>query len=321
MVIFVTVVAIGLFAFWFFGRPAVRIENPSHEIETRSGRTTVHQYRAKSPKALGQVVLVHGFCENHLYFRRLAGLFNEAGYDCLAVNLFGYAGSLSDSETGYSVQAYAQQLREALSELERLRLLKTLIAVYGHSMGGTVVYLAGDEILARHPEVKALVLENPGFKHTFTFLARTLKPFAKLANFTGPRRVLQLFVDLLFGIGIKERSGKQFIRHLLTWYAPRKEVAVQNLSSIFEVTFSAEETAGIADRLHLVISRRDKLNSFRKVQEKVLAAVSEDASSRERLLILAHADHFASLQVPDEIVAFLLQRIKEEAGSPAAVAE
>jgi pimeloyl-ACP methyl ester carboxylesterase len=314
MVTFLIVFAILVLAFLFFSRPRTKLTNPSADIETQMGRTTIYHYRSKLPQGKGVIAMVHGFCENQLYFQRVARPLTKAGYDCIAINLFGYNGSLPNQENCYTVQAYAQQVHEALQELERLRFIKKLVAVWGHSMGATAVYLASNDIVTSHPEVQGIFLENPGFGSVFSLLSRVLKPSAFLANFAGARRLLQPFVNLLFARKIKDADAKQFMKHLLIDYAPKKSVAVANLNSLSKLDFSLENISENALRkLYFIFSQKDKLISLRKVQNLIIRKLRENSIfGEQQLLIIRRVDHFISLQAPDEIADFVLKQMQAE---------
>ncbi len=313
MLIFFSIVLVLIFGFIFFSRPRIEISPPTADIETPSGRTTVFHYRSKFRQGKGVIVLVHGFCENHMYFQTVAEPLTQAGYDCLAINLYGYGGSIPNSPA-YTVEAYAQQLRDALQELKRLRLVKRLAAVWGHSMGGAAVFLAAPAIVSMHPEVQAVVLENPGFGNAFTVLAHLLRPFTRLTNFRGPRRVLQFFVNGLFGISIKQPQAKQFIKKILISHAPKNEVAIPNVNSVLNFIFSTEQLSeNVAHRLYCIISKRDKLFSFRKVDKLIIGKLKEHPFfSEHQILLLPNADHFVSLQKPIEAAGFVLKHLEKE---------
>lgn len=311
----VLVIILVLFlGFLFFSHPRTKITNPTADIETQKGRTTVYHYRSKIPKGKGVIAMVHGFCENHLYFQNVAGLLTKAGYDCIALNLFGYCGSLPNESDSYTVEVYAQQLREALQELERLRLIKKLVAVWGHSMGGAAVYLASSDIVNAHPEIQGFFLENPGFGANFTLLSKLLMPLASLTNFAGPRHLLQPFVNFIFARVMKDSVAKHFMKHILTDYAPKKHVATTNVKSVSKLDFSLEYVSDIAlRRMYFIFSKKDKLMSFKKVQKFMITKLKENPNFKEQqVLILPFVDHFISLQAPEEIADFVLKKIKEK---------
>jgi pimeloyl-ACP methyl ester carboxylesterase len=314
MLIFLGFVLLLVFGFIFFSRPRVEISSPTADIETPSGRTTIFHYRSKLRQGKGVIVLVHGFCENHMYFQTISEPLTAAGYDCLAINLFGYGGSIPSVPGSYTVEAYARQVCDALLELKRLRLVKRLAAVWGHSMGGAAVFLAAPSIVSMHPEVQAIVLENPGFGNVLTALAHLLRPFTRLTNFAGPRFVLQLFVNVLFGISIKPPQAKQFIKKILISHAPKKEVAIPNVNSVLKLTFSTEPLSeNVARRLHWIISKRDKLFSFKKVEKFILQRLRETPSFAEhQIFLLPNADHFVCLQKPIEAAGFVLKHLEKE---------
>ncbi len=72
MIYFLISVVILVFVFLFFGRPRPSLPVTIADIETITGRTTLYHYRYKLPRGKGVVALVHGFCENHLYFQSVA---------------------------------------------------------------------------------------------------------------------------------------------------------------------------------------------------------------------------------------------------------
>lgn len=324
MVTFLIIVFILVVGFLFFARPRPNLPTPTADVETKLGRTTIYHYRSKIRKGKGVILFVHGFCENHLYFQTVSEPLTEAGYDCIAMNLFGYCGSLPKESNAYTVEAYARQIREALQELERLRLIKELVAVWGHSMGGVAVYLASSEIINGYPEVQGIFLENAGFASNLTLLSKSLKPFASLANFTGPRHLLQWFVNLLFARAVKDPQPKRFLKMMLTDYAPRKQVATTNLKSISKVNFSLENLAeSTLKRMYLIFSKKDKLISFKKIEKSVIQRFRENpVFKEEQMLTLPSADHFVSLQAPQEIAHFVLDRLQQkETSVPAELLE
>jgi pimeloyl-ACP methyl ester carboxylesterase len=298
--------------FLFFGRPRPNVPTPTADLETKLGRTTIYHYRSKIPKGKGVIALVHGFCENHLYFQTVAEPLTEAGYDCLGINLFGYCSSIPNESNTHTVEDYARQIVEALQELERLRLIKKLVAVWGHSMGGVAVYQASSEIINGHPEVQGIFLENAGFASNLTLLSRMLKPFAALANFSGPRHLMQPFVNLLFAPAIKDPQAKRFLKMILTDYAPKRNVAVTNLKSISKISFSTETISESAlKRMYFIFSKKDKLISFRRVQKSIIKRLRQNPNFKEeQMLILPTADHFVSLQAPEEIAGFVLKHLQ-----------
>lgn len=313
----------GLFLFIFFSRPNIRYSPPTADVETRSGRTTLFHYRSQVPKSIGEIVLVHGFCENHMYFQALAEPLTAAGYDCLAINLFGYAGSIPNRDNEYTVNSYAQQVVEALRELKRLRMIKQLAAVWGHSMGGAAVYFAAEDIVRDHSEVKALFLENPGFANNLGWLAGILKPLTWLANFAGTRFVVQVFVNLLFAGPIKNPEAKRFIKQIIINHAPAHKVAAANVRSVFQQKFSSELLSeNAARKLCFVLAKKDKLISFKKTEERILRELQSNTRFQEgQVLVLTSADHFVSLQAPQQAAEFALQRLRpSEVSSPSAIA-
>lgn len=314
MITFVIVVAVLLLAFLFFSHPAKNLPSPTADIETRMGRTTLYHYRAKVRHGKGAIVMVHGFSENQLYFQCVAEPLTRAGYDCIAINLFGYNGSLPNQPDSYTVEAYSQQIREALLEFKRLRTVKSLVAVWGHSMGGAAVYLASSDIVRQHPEVKGVFLENPGFGNNLTVLSRLLRPFAVLSSFRGPRLKFQFFTNLLFTRALKDPGAKQFMKRILINYAPEKAVAVANLKSISRLTFGPDTISDNATKkMFFVFSKRDKLISFKKVERNLIAKLQQDHRfSEAHRLILPDADHFVSLQAPEKIAEFVLGQLHEK---------
>ncbi|MFQ5823283.1 MAG: alpha/beta hydrolase [bacterium] len=314
MLIFLVIVLVLIMGFLFFSKPRMELPNPTADIETKMGRTTIYHYRSKIQKSKGGIALVHGFCEHHLYFQKVAEPLTKAGYDCIAINLFGYCGSLPNEPDSYTVEAYARQIQEALQELERLRLIKKLVAVWGHSMGGAAVYLASSKIVFGHPEVQGIFFENPGFGSNFSLLSILIKPFASLANFAGPRHLLQPFVNLLFTHVIKDPEAKCFMKHMLTDYAPKKQVATANLNSISKLGFSLENLSENAfKKMYFIFSKKDKLISFKKVEKSIIKNVRGNSNFKEeRMLILPSTDHFISLQAPQEIAGYVLKQLKDK---------
>ncbi|NIR53153.1 alpha/beta fold hydrolase [candidate division KSB1 bacterium] len=310
----VTALVVLVLGLLFFSRPRTSFSHPTADIETTAGRTTLYHYRAKHPQGIGVIVMVHGFCENHMYFENLAEPLTEAGFDCMAINLFGYGGSMPNATDAYTVEAYVQQVREALLELERLQMIKNLVAVWGHSMGGAVVYLSASEIIRSHPEVKGIFLENPGFGNNLTLLAKLSKPFSVLANLNGPRYLLQIFVNLLFAWPIKDNAAKSFLKRLLINHAPRKHVALANVKSNAKLDFSTQNVSESAlKKLYAIFSENDKIVSFRKARRQVIDKLREhSAFAEDKLLTLPKTDHFASLQSPNELAAFALKQLEEE---------
>lgn len=322
MITLLIVLAALVLGFLFFSKPELKWLPPTADIETPSGRTTLYHYRANAAKGQGTILLVHGFCENQLYFQCVADPLTEAGYDCMAVNLFGYNGSLPNTP-GYTVQDYARQLNEALLELKRLRMIADLVVVWGHSMGGATVYLAGADIVTRHPEVRLLVLENPGFGPHLSWLSRLLMPMGYLANFRGPRRLVQAIVNLLFLPPMRDPRARAFIKRMVAHYAPSREVSVANLRSLQDLSFRLEQLSSSArKKLCWVLSEKDKLVSFKKVRRHLIEKVRREAGFNEaHLHILPEVDHFVSLQAPKEIARFVLAQLPGkpvEAGSQVA---
>ncbi len=313
-VLFIAVAAV-ILIFFFFGRPNIRFDKPpTHEVETASGRTTLYHYRSKWPKGRGEIVMVHGLCENHLYFERVVEPLNEAGYDCYAINLFGYGGSLANSDESYTVEAYADQVREVCLELRRLRMVRNLVAVWGHSMGGAAVFHAAPQLVLQNPELNALVLENPGFGENLSVLMRFLRPFAALATFKGPRVFLQVFVNLLFGPSISDPTGKRFVKKLLVSYAPRSAVAKANVRSTFAYRFKPEAySPGVWRKLYFVFSQRDRITAFARVERHILGPLRARDFPEERLLLLPQGDHFVSLQDPEAVAQFVLKHLERKA--------
>ncbi len=312
MLVFLLTVLAGVLLFFFFSRPNIRYSNPTADVETKSGRTTLFHYRAQAPKGKGVIVLVHGFCEDHEYFQALAEPLTAAGYDCFAINLFGYAGSIPNEENAYTVKSYAQQITQALKELRRLRMVKQLAAVWGHSMGGAALYFAASDIVRDHPEIKGIFLENPGFGNNLSWLAGMLKPLTWLAKFAGTRFVAQMFVNLLFAGAIQHPPARRFITRIVTNHAPIGKVAAPNVRSVFQQKFSlAHLSDNAARKLHFVLSKKDKLISFKKTEKEILQPLKEKSEWREsQLLILPAADHFISLQAPQPAAEFVLQRLQ-----------
>lgn len=313
MLTFLLTIVAGAFLFLFFSRPRIRYSNPTADVETKSGRTTLFHYRARVAKGKGVIVLVHGFCEDHEYFQALAEPLTAEGYDCLAINLFGYAGSIPHVEEAYTVETYARQITEALKELKRLRMIKQLAAVWGHSMGGAAVYVAASDIVRDHPEIKGIFLENPGFANNLRWLAGVLKPFTWLANFAGTRFITQMVVNLLFASSIKHPQARRFITHIIINHAPVRKAAALNVQTVFQQHFSMENLSdNAARRLHFVLAKKDKLISFKKTEKRILFPLREKSEWHEsQLLVLPSADHFISLQAPQPAAEFVLRRLQD----------
>jgi pimeloyl-ACP methyl ester carboxylesterase len=312
MLVLLSIVVAGVFLFLFFSRPRIRFSSPNADIETKSGRTTLFHYRSQLAKTQGVIVLVHGFCENHMYFHALAEPLTAAGFDCIAINLFGYGGSIPNIENAYNVKTYARQLTEALKELKRLRMIKQLTAVWGHSMGGATVTFAASDIVRDHPEIRGLFLENPGYGNNLGWLAVILKRLTWLASFAGTRFIVQIFANLLFAGPIKHAEARRFITHIITNHAPIRKVAAANVQSVYEENFVAENLSeNAARRLHFVASKNDKLISFKKTQKIILGVLRDKFELQEsQLLILGSADHFVALQSPKRAAEFVLQRLQ-----------
>jgi alpha-beta hydrolase superfamily lysophospholipase len=192
-------------------------------------------------------------------------------------------------------------------------MIKQLAAVWGHSMGGAAVYFAATDIVRDHPEIKGIFLENPGFGNNLSWLAGILKPLTWLAKFAGTRFIAQMGVNLLFAGPIKHPQAKRFITHIITNHAPVRKVAAPNVRSVFQKNFSMTNLSDNAARkLHFVLSKKDKLVSFKKTEKEILDSLKEKSEWREsQLLILPSADHFISLQAPQPAAEFVLQRLQE----------
>lgn len=312
MVTIILIIVLAIFLFLFFSYPRRRFTPPTHDIETPMGRTTLYHFRSKQRHGKGEIVLVHGFCENQMYFKEVAEKLTEEGYDCLGLNLFGYNGSIPNNEANYTIEAYAKEIKESLQELERLRMIKNLVAVWGHSMGATAVFLASNDIIRMHPEIRGIFLENPGFSSTLSLFSRLLKPVAYMASFMGPRKIAQFFVNILFGRNIHHPDARQFIKQIVSNFAPTRIVAVKNIQSILKTKFSLEalnETT--LKKLYFIFSQKDKLISLRKVQKHVIEALRSNQNfNEEQLWIVPKVDHFISLQAPEQISDFVIKQIK-----------
>ncbi|MFQ5604283.1 MAG: alpha/beta hydrolase [bacterium] len=289
---------------------------PSGDIHTASGRTTFFHFPSQTKKSVGTIICVHGFCENHLYFQSVAELLTAAGYDCLAINLFGYAGSQPRQRTGFAVTDYARQIQEVMAELKKQAFVKEAVAVLGHSMGGTSLFCASTEILEVCPELKALIFENPGFGNALTWFSQGLLPLAYLANVAGVRRIMQFFVNLIFARRMENRLAKNYLQKMVAHFAPAKQVAVANTRSVSACRLDLSGLPEILlHRLYFVLSKKDKLMSCRKVEALLAESFHYHSHGRgENRLILNSTDHFVSLQAPDKMAAFVLQILQETGG-------
>jgi pimeloyl-ACP methyl ester carboxylesterase len=102
---------------------------------------------------VGRIFFLHGFASSSLYWEELAGLFSEAGYLCVMMDLpgFGYSTREAKNITPEDREEIAAQLMEVLAPGEAW-------IVAGHSMGGGVAL----NIALLYPQkVSALLLYAP----------------------------------------------------------------------------------------------------------------------------------------------------------------
>jgi len=270
---------------------------------TAGGTTTAAVHEPGHSDSKGTVLLVHGFCENHLYFDLVSADLVAAGYTAVAINLYGYAGSQPSHGASYRVQDYASQILEVAAEIDQDPGFAPLVGIWGHSMGATSLFCSLPAVIEKFPSLRLLVFEAPGFPETVSLFSRFLIPSSALADSWLVRRFLQLWTDLLFVPKVHNAPGRRFLRRILVDYAPTREVALGNVRSILSTHFDGipEPWLERGCRFYFLFARSDRLVSFRRVGKHFMTRLPK-RDGRILSTTFQNTDHFISLQRP-ELVA------------------
>lgn len=115
-------------------------------------------------EARGRILMIHGFLCNTYSWRNMAALFNEAGYECVMVDVpnFGYSTRESKNMNITEREELIIELMQSIAPAEEW-------IVAGHSMGGGIAV----NIAERVP-VKALMLYCPCAQNEFPAFAESI---------------------------------------------------------------------------------------------------------------------------------------------------
>ena len=121
----------------------------------------------------GAIVFVHGLRDRARYFERIARCFVGRGYRAFLLELPGYDarswGSPAQLDE-YTIPAFAEYLQHSIEALEaRHHIARSEWIIWGHSMGGAIVYRAMAQNPAMFCQFDAIVLEAPAFSGRLTF--------------------------------------------------------------------------------------------------------------------------------------------------------
>lgn len=141
--------------------------NYDHDKFFRNQRGLLVHYaelgkRPANPK--GVVIIVHGYCEHHLYYEDLAKQLNGIGLAAFALDHVGHGRSEGERSYVENIEHLANDVL-FLAKLASQRVNPKLpVMLYGHSMGGMVSIFAAYKDATQHPEgglIKSTVLESP----------------------------------------------------------------------------------------------------------------------------------------------------------------
>jgi pimeloyl-ACP methyl ester carboxylesterase len=193
-------------------------QQPEIPIRLRGREIPVRYYTAGDSQKNDKpaILFVHGLRDSAFYFERIAGCFAERGYRGFSLELPGYdadAWGASVQLDEYTIPTFAAYLQAAIEALgTQHRLERHEWAVWGHSMGGAIVYRAMAENPAMFRQLRHIILEAPAFADRLTF---------------GSRIGLWLSEPLS-----KSAPGRYVGRKLIEGYIARQGVAFDKLTEI-----------------------------------------------------------------------------------------
>ena len=142
------------------------------------------------------ILFVHGIRTNALYFQPLATCLAQYGYRSIALEYPGYdqdkwgTHSSLDPFTIPIFSRYVHQSLKTLSNKHKISFKNWIM--WGHSMGGAVVYNAVKQYPKMFNQTSYIVFEAPAFAHYLTFGTKAVIHLSKLIRTYYNKRKLSL---------------------------------------------------------------------------------------------------------------------------------
>ena len=260
----------------------------------------VRVVRAGPPE--GRVVLLlHGWGASAYNYRYVIPALAEAGLQAIAPDLRGHGGSDKPADPDrYSSGAMVDHV---IGLLERLGV--TPAVAVGQSIGGAIVL----DLAARRPDLvpAAVLLSSIGFTHL-----RRVELLRRLAVWRwgrprASRWVIELVMHRIYGV--RRRWTGHDVDAYLAPLRDRDAVAAL-MSLVRSFDFGPRDhalAACLGSRLHLVFGERDRPVPCRE------AVAHARRFTNARITVLGGVGHVPAEEVPDEVVAMIVDAARSVA--------
>ncbi len=271
-----------------------------------------HAYELTAPTNSSEVlVFIHGWLLSRNYWQPIVEKL-AIEHPCLSYDLRGFGDSQPcQSKSGYSLQAYAQDLGNLLDQLgiENAWLV-------GHSLGGSVALWGADLLPDR---VKGVICVNAGggiyLKEQFERFRNAGKQIVKLR----PRWLLQVpFIERLFrGANVVQTLDKVWAQQRLTDFVVADSEAA--LGALLESTTEAEVhclpqvVARLKQPVYFIAGAQDSIMEPNYVQ--YLASFHPlFGCCGDNVFEILECGHMAMIEQPNEVTERIRAILKQDEG-------
>lgn len=259
---------------------------------------TAYWFYPAKHKAVGALVMIHGYRGNHHGLEAIAGAIENL--DIYIPDLPGF-GQSAAFETEHSIEHYAIWLGEFIRELK----LKQPPHLLGHSFGSIVVskYAAGD------PAIKTLILENPvsapalkGPKALTTALAKALFSIAGALPDRAGQWILKSW-PMVRGMSIIMTKSR--MRELRSWIHAQHDANFNDFASrkVALEGYTASISNCVGDYANsfkvpvlALVGTKDDITTV-KQQRAMFALIETDAE----LKVFEGVGHLTHYEIPQQI--------------------
>ena len=302
-------------------------QHPEISIQLRGRSVPVRYYTVESrvqhavpltrvgrKETKAAILFVHGFRDNALYFERIARCFVGRGYRAFLLELPGYdaaswrsqgAQGTSPALDEYAIPVFAEYLQHVIEALEvKHHVERREWIIWGHSMGGAIVYRAMTQNPAMFLQFDHVVLEAPAFASRLTFgskftiwLSKPLQKYA-VGKFIG-RKLIEAYI-------VKQGTSPEVVS-----YKPRTIEGFTDSYSIFhQIAASIKHPTNNFDAKILQEVGRDRLLWVWSSKDQAVNANPPEVIPAKQQ-IRTDLEHTGSLAAPQEVCQQVDQKFAE----------
>lgn len=275
---------------------------------------TSHVYELTPPIANSQLpvlVFVHGWLLSRRYWQPLVELL-RLHYQCLIYDARGFGDSLThireqgnnQTSRGYSLNAYAQDLKELLQNLKIQHAW-----LIGHSLGGSVALWTAE----LYPEVvKGVICLNAGggiyLKEEFERFRNAGKQLVKFrpAWLRYVPLVNLLFSRMMVARPLPLKWGRQRVIDFLQADEAAAMGALLESTTEVEVHLLPQLVSKLQQPVYFIAGEKDKVMELKYVNH--LASFHQLFSSQNgNVFIIPNCGHLGMIEFPQEVARLILQ--------------